>query len=226
MAAIVVWSAPPRVRVDKIGSDFRPRAEALIQTSADDCRRQSASTPARSSLISSWLGDDDHPGWNSIKASLAELAGPGPRPPRRCAPIWPPPPSRPHRRPLPPPKARAMKKNRAVRAAASGSAGGARSPRRARRAAATARAGSARCRLSRLPHHRRLNRSHRHAGAGRATASARTGWALLSRARNCQRHRPPPQPGSRRRGNAASRVGSYACAGALSRAAEEGGRAA
>lgn len=81
-AVIVIWSSAAA------SSDW-VRAEAniargmkkLVQASADGNPPPVPFDAAQVSSISTWLGDDVHPGWEAVKAALANLAGPPPAPP-------------------------------------------------------------------------------------------------------------------------------------------------
>lgn len=94
-AVVVIWSSAASA------SDW-VRAEAniargmkkLIQVSADGNPPPVPFDAARVSSISTWLGDDAHPGWDAIKAALAGLAGPPAAPPLEPAePVAAPPPT-------------------------------------------------------------------------------------------------------------------------------------
>jgi hypothetical protein len=77
-AAIVVWSG------GSIGSEW-VRAEAdlarnqkkLIQTAIDDCMPPMPFNQIQFASLADWNGEDDHPGWNKVKGSLAALCGAG-----------------------------------------------------------------------------------------------------------------------------------------------------
>jgi hypothetical protein len=76
-AAIVIWSAASAASEWIKSEAILARGlKRLIQASADDRPPPIPFDPGQVASISSWLGDDNHPGWASIKASLAGLAGP------------------------------------------------------------------------------------------------------------------------------------------------------
>jgi len=91
-AVVVIWSSAASA------SDW-VRAEAniargmkkLIQASADGNPPPVPFDAAQVSSISTWLGDDAHPGWNAVKGALAGLAGappaPAPPPPEPAEPV-------------------------------------------------------------------------------------------------------------------------------------------
>lgn len=89
-AVIVIWS-------DAAASSEWIRAEAnvargmkkLVQTSADGNPPPIPFDAAQVASISTWLGDDAHPGWTAIKAGLAGLAG-VPAAPGPAVPVEPP----------------------------------------------------------------------------------------------------------------------------------------
>ena len=104
-AAIVVWSesaaASEWVRAE---ADVARGQKKLIQTSIDDRMPPMPFNQIQFASIGDWRGEDDHPGWKKVKASLAALCGAAPAaaaqahpmpttpPPARAAP---PPPARP-----------------------------------------------------------------------------------------------------------------------------------
>jgi hypothetical protein len=75
-AAIVVWSG------GSIGSEW-VRAEAdlarnqkkLIQTAIDECMPPMPFNQIQFASLAGWQGEDGHPGWTKVKASLAALCG-------------------------------------------------------------------------------------------------------------------------------------------------------
>jgi hypothetical protein len=81
-AVVVIWSSAAA------SSDW-VRAEAniargmrkLVQASADGNPPPIPFDAAQVSSISTWLGDDLHPGWEAVKTALATVAGPPPAPP-------------------------------------------------------------------------------------------------------------------------------------------------
>jgi len=78
-AVVVIWSSAAA------SSDW-VRAEAniargmkkLVQASADGNPPPVPFDAAQVSAISTWLGDDAHPGWEAVRTGLADLAGPPP----------------------------------------------------------------------------------------------------------------------------------------------------
>jgi hypothetical protein len=85
-AAIVVWSedaaASEWVRAE---ADVARNQKKLIQTSIDGRMPPMPFNQIQFAQIGDWAGEDDHPGWIKVKASLTALCGPGdgsaPRPP-------------------------------------------------------------------------------------------------------------------------------------------------
>jgi hypothetical protein len=76
-AAIVIWSASSAASEWIKSEAILARGmKRLIQASADDKPPPIPFDAGQVASISSWLGDDAHPGWTSIKASLASLADP------------------------------------------------------------------------------------------------------------------------------------------------------
>lgn len=102
-AAIVVWSqdaaASEWVRAE---ADVARNQRKLIQTSIDDRMPPMPFNQIQFASIGDWRGEDDHPGWMKVKASLAALCGPARAPviPAPPVPIAVPPPPPPH--PSPP----------------------------------------------------------------------------------------------------------------------------
>jgi hypothetical protein len=97
-AAIVVWSeaaaASEWVRAE---ADVARAQKKLIQTSIDGRMPPMPFNQIQFAAIGDWHGEDDHPGWQKVKASLAALCGP----PGEASP--PPIPQPPPARPTPPP---------------------------------------------------------------------------------------------------------------------------
>jgi TIR domain-containing protein/YARHG domain-containing protein len=92
-AAIVVWSqdaaASEWVRAE---ADVARNQKKLIQTSIDERMPPMPFNQIQFASIGDWRGEDDHPGWMKVKASLSALCGPaGAAPPRVAAPPGPPP---------------------------------------------------------------------------------------------------------------------------------------
>jgi len=75
-AAIVVWSesaaASEWVRAE---ADVARGQKKLIQTSIDDRMPPMPFNQIQFASIGDWRGEDDHPGWKKVKASLAALCG-------------------------------------------------------------------------------------------------------------------------------------------------------
>lgn len=99
-AVIVVWSqtaaASEWVRAE---ADLGRNQKKLIQASLDDCMPPMPFNQIQFAYIGDWKGDDAHPGWRKIKASLADLSGrerPA-RPAIHAMPAAPPPPVAPKR---------------------------------------------------------------------------------------------------------------------------------
>src|SRR3982751_5929673 len=87
-AAIVVWSegaaASKWVRAE---ADVARMQKKLIQTSIDGRMPPMPFNQIQFATIGDWRGEDDHPGWMKVKASLAALCGaPGAPPPAHSAP--------------------------------------------------------------------------------------------------------------------------------------------
>ncbi len=76
-AAIVVWSAEAAasewVRAE---ADVARNQKKLIQTSLDGRMPPMPFNQIQFAEIGGWRGEDDHPGWNKVKASLTALCGP------------------------------------------------------------------------------------------------------------------------------------------------------
>jgi hypothetical protein len=76
-AAIVVWSeaaaASQWVRAE---ADAARNQNKLIQTSIDGRMPPMPFNQIQFAAIGDWQGEDDHPGWNKVKASLEALVGP------------------------------------------------------------------------------------------------------------------------------------------------------
>ena len=76
-AAIVVWSehaaASQWVRAE---ADVARSQKKLIQTSIDGRMPPMPFNQIQFAAIGDWHGEDDHPGWNRVKASLEALVGP------------------------------------------------------------------------------------------------------------------------------------------------------
>ena len=83
-AAIVVWSegaaASQWVRAE---ADVARNQKKLIQTSIDGRMPPMPFNQIQFAAIGDWHGEEDHPGWMKVKASLAALVGPAARPPGR-----------------------------------------------------------------------------------------------------------------------------------------------
>ena len=83
-AAIVVWSeeaaASQWVRAE---ADAARNQKKLIQTSIDGRMPPMPFNQIQFAAIGDWHGEDDHPGWMKVKASLEALVGPRPRGDRR-----------------------------------------------------------------------------------------------------------------------------------------------
>lgn len=81
-AVVVIWSgaasASDWVRAE---ANIARGMKKLVQASADGNPPPVPFDAAQVSSISTWLGDDAHPGWDVIKAALARLAGPPAAPP-------------------------------------------------------------------------------------------------------------------------------------------------
>ncbi|MEA3030367.1 MAG: hypothetical protein QOG13_1692 [Sphingomonadales bacterium] len=77
-AAIVVWSkdaaASEWVRAE---ADVARNQKKLIQTSIDERMPPMPFNQIQFAQIGDWAGEDDHPGWLKVKASLTALCGPG-----------------------------------------------------------------------------------------------------------------------------------------------------
>ncbi len=95
-AAIVVWSesaaASEWVRAE---ADVARGQKKLIQTSIDDRMPPMPFNQIQFASIGDWHGEDDHPGWRKVKASLAALCGaPAAPAPAHPMPVSPPPTAR------------------------------------------------------------------------------------------------------------------------------------
>lgn len=80
-AAIVVWSpgaaASEWVRAE---ADLARNHKKLIQTSLDGRMPPMPFNQIQFAAIGDWRGEEDHPGWLKVKASLEALCGPPPQP--------------------------------------------------------------------------------------------------------------------------------------------------
>lgn len=78
-AVVVIWSsaaaASEWVRAE---ANIARGMKKLVQASADGSPPPVPFDAAQVSSVSTWLGDDAHPGWETIKTALAGLAGPPP----------------------------------------------------------------------------------------------------------------------------------------------------
>jgi hypothetical protein len=78
-AAIVVWSASAvGSEWIKAEANFARGLKRLIQASADDRPPPVPFDASQVTSISSWMGDDNHSGWTSLKSALTSLCGPAP----------------------------------------------------------------------------------------------------------------------------------------------------
>lgn len=76
-ATLVVWStasaASEWVRAE---ADMARNQKKLIQTAIDDCVPPLPFNQIQYAAIGDWQGEEDHPGWRKVRASLAALCGP------------------------------------------------------------------------------------------------------------------------------------------------------
>lgn len=95
-AAIVVWSesaaASQWVRAE---ADLARHQAKLIQASVDGRMPPMPFNQIQFAAIGDWRGEEEHPGWQKVKASLDALVGP--RAPAAAAPPPPPPPHKWHK---------------------------------------------------------------------------------------------------------------------------------
>jgi hypothetical protein len=110
-AAIVVWSEDAAssewVRAE---ADVARNQKKLIQTSIDDKMPPMPFNQIQFASIGDWHGEDDHPGWKKVKASLEALCGPEAPTLRYPIPSTPPPAAPPPAAPAPAPAAKAGSK--------------------------------------------------------------------------------------------------------------------
>jgi hypothetical protein len=78
-ATLVVWSresaASEWVRAE---ADMARNQRKLIQTAIDDCVPPLPFNQIQYAAIGDWQGEEDHPGWRKVRASLVALCGPTP----------------------------------------------------------------------------------------------------------------------------------------------------
>ena len=78
-ATLVVWSAASAasewVRAE---ADMARNQKKLIQAAIDDAPPPLPFNQIQFAAIGDWSGEEDHPGWRKIRASLAALCGPAP----------------------------------------------------------------------------------------------------------------------------------------------------
>jgi hypothetical protein len=76
-ATLVVWStdsaASEWVRAE---ADMARNQKKLIQTAIDDCVPPLPFNQIQYAAIGDWQGEEDHPGWRKVRASLVALCGP------------------------------------------------------------------------------------------------------------------------------------------------------
>lgn len=76
-AAIVVWSqSSARSEWVRAEADVARNQKKLIQTSIDGRMPPMPFNQIQFASIGDWNGEDDHPGWRKVKASLTALCGP------------------------------------------------------------------------------------------------------------------------------------------------------
>lgn len=91
-AAIVVWSAEAvKSEWVRAEADMARNQRKLVQTALDNAVPPLPFNQIQYAELTGWRGEPDHPGWRKVRASLAELCGPGAEP--RVAPMPPPLPS-------------------------------------------------------------------------------------------------------------------------------------
>lgn len=75
-AAVVVWSdTAGQSEWVRAEADLARNAKKLIQTALGDIMPPLPFNQIQFANIGDWQGEDDHPGWRKVKASLAELCG-------------------------------------------------------------------------------------------------------------------------------------------------------